>query len=198
MNFTLKLVSKYSEMVMIFSLKLISFFVFMIRILLTTSQKSPLGFRAYYLFSFWTKVFNFDVHYFDCTYKGMSLFISPLMSILRVCIISKNLYIMWGRRPKTWGTEMWIPEDPFSRTEERLRKTRQRVSLSYFYSLKICFKFIRFCTLCLLACRTISEQFIFFFIFKVLSIHFQNSFILIFCHRPIILYFINFYKNSLS
>ena len=22
----------------------------------------------------------------------------------------------WGRRPKTWGTEMWIPEDPFSRT----------------------------------------------------------------------------------
>ena len=104
----------------------------------------------------------------------------------------------WGRRPKTWGTEMWIPEDPFSRTEERLRKTRQRVSLSYFYSLKICFKFIRFCTLCLLACRTISEQFIFFFIFKVLSIHFQNSFILIFCHRPIILYLINFYKNSLS
>ena len=77
-------------------------------------------------------------------------------------------------------TEMWIPEDPFSRTEERLRKTRHRVSLSYFYSLKICFKFIRFCTLCLLACRTISEQFIFFFIFKVLSIHFQNSFILIF------------------
>ena len=67
------------------------FFVFMIRILLTTSPKSPLGFRAYYLFSFWTKVFNFDVHYFDCTYKGMSLFISPLMSILRVCIISKNI-----------------------------------------------------------------------------------------------------------
>ena len=82
--------------------------------------------------------------------------------------------------------------------QERLRKTRQRVSLSYFYSLKICFKFIRFCTLCLLACRTISEQFIFFFIFKVLSIHFQNSFILIFCHRPIILYFINFYKNSIA
>ena len=22
----------------------------------------------------------------------------------------------WGRRSKTWGTEMWIPEDPFSRT----------------------------------------------------------------------------------
>ena len=79
--------------------------------------------------------------------------------------------------------------------QEKLRKTRQRVSLSYFYSLKICFKFIRFCTLCLLACRTISEQFIFFFIFKVLSMHFQNSFILIFCHRPIILYFINFYKK---
>ena len=52
MNFTLKLVSKYSEMVMIFSLKLISFFVFMIDILLTMSQKSPLDFRAYYLFSF--------------------------------------------------------------------------------------------------------------------------------------------------
>ena len=58
----------------------------------------------------------------------------------------------WGRRPKTWGTEMWIPEDPFSHTEERLRKTRQRVSLSYFYSLKICFKFIRFCTLFVFTC----------------------------------------------
>ena len=83
------------------------FFVFMIRILLTTSQKSPLGFRAYYLFSFWTKVFNFDVHYFDCTYKGMSLFISPLMSILRVCIISKNLCAWncmspWGERCFGW------------------------------------------------------------------------------------------------
>ena len=117
MNFTLKLVSKYSEMVMIFSLKLISFFVFMIRILLTTSQKSQLGFRAY-LFSFWTKVFNFDVHYFDCTYKGMSLFISPLMSILCVCIISKNLCVwncmspwlwevLWLNRSIHWGYNTW-------------------------------------------------------------------------------------------
>ena len=99
MNFTLKLVSQYSEMVMIFSLKLISFFVFMIRILLTTSQKSPRGFRAYCLFSFWTKVFNFDVHYFDCTYKGMSLFTSPLRvraffhKTVRVCHVYCNFKI---------------------------------------------------------------------------------------------------------
>ena len=144
-----------------------------------------------------------------CSVLFSFVFVFVFVCFVFVCFLEKN-YLRrwmqaqrpppprWGRRPKTWGTEVWIPEDPFSRTEERLRKTRQRVSLSYFYSLKICFEFIRFCTLCLLACRTISEQLIFFFIFKVLSIHFQNSFILIFCHRPIILYLINFYKNSLS